>query len=417
MPTRKNKSNDTAHQPQNVLQRLKNRLQQKYNALRNKHPEERRAFRKIDKEMQRVKRSKKPLTQKEIHESRGVVSTVCHEMKNEKLGTTLFNIVVGLIGTGILLVVNTKSFESIDKAVRKKIVDKNNISKSKILNAYYGLSVMIGMHMTEEEKGWCNLNSTEHVMNIRNRCDTNATYKAKIVKLVNQFYFYIMNKQKRIKADTSLDDTHCKTIARLQRSRMSDDLIGQDDGKLFTQIDEDIAKVFSGQLSFTLGAIFVAPVTEELFKFCSLKLTDKSLVPTATFAYSELLLYAYQFFKTGSNIPLNIVLTLLRFFVAPFHIKTASKMKHAPTGQEYRTLRHQMFAHFKWNSSSGIQVLKLLIHDFKKMYRGEAHTLKDTYQGVHLLLHGKTDKEIEANARSRRKRGYLQRFRKTKKAR
>jgi len=410
MPTLKIKHTnvDPANHPYNVLQRLKNRLQQKYNALRNKHPEERRAFRKIDKEIVKVNGSAKRLSQKDIHASRGVVSTVCHEMKNAKLSTTLFNIVIGLIGTGIILVVNTACMVKI-----RNVVTKLYVNESKIRITYRKISSMIFMDMTEYEKLLCTSPSSTHLVCIKNKC-TDIKYKEKMIRIVNDFYSIIQQRKKKIKNgdDTSLSDSQYKIIARLQRSQIPTK--AEDNAELFTKIDEDIAEVLSGGLSFFLMAVFVAPITEELFKFCSLRLTDKSLVPTTTFAYCELLLYVYRFWERGTNIPLNVMQSLFRVMVAPFHIKTASKMKHAPVGQHYRTLRKQMIEHLKWNATSSISLIRLLINDFKKMYRGEAHTLKDTYQGVHLLLYGKTDKKIEAATRTHKRGKYLTRFRRTK---
>lgn len=411
MPTRKKTSDDTAHQPQNALQRLKNRLQQKYNALRHKHLEERGAFRKIDKEMQRVTRSKTPLTQKEIRESRGVVSTVCHELKNKKLGTTLFNIVVGLIGLGILRGVQVKSQKSIENVVHNKLVyeNKRNLTKKII----YFFSRILGVCITDQEKKWCHSKSTEHMRSIQVACMTNAAYNDKLLKLVNRFY-----RAQGLQTITVLLVPDYVVVVQLQRSLMPDDKVGEDDVPVFNEFPEHEMLGWSKKASSVILMIFLAPVTEELFKFCSLKLTDKSLVPTATLAYSELLMYAYTILNSGRNIPLKIFHTLLRFVIASLHLKTASKMKHAPVGQQYRTLGSQMLSRFKWNNSfanNTIGRFRLLIPEFKKLYRGEVHALKDTYQGVHLLLYGKTDKKIGSDTLSRRKRGYLQRFHKTKK--
>lgn len=412
MSTRKNTSDDTAHQPQNLLKRLQCRLRQKYNALRRKHPEERGAFRKIDKEMQRVTRSKTPLTQKEIRESRGVVSTVCHELKNKKLGTTLFNIVVGLIGLGILRGVQVKSQKSIENVVHNKMVYENKRNLDKKIMSFVS-RILLGVCLTDQEKDWCLLTSSGHMHSIGIACHADHAYKDKSLKLVNRFY-----RLQGLQTITVLDEPSIIAIVQLQRSIMPDDKVGHDNVPVFNEVPEHLLMGWSKQASSVILMIFLAPVTEELFKFCSLKLTDKSLVPTATLAYSEVLMYAYTILNSGRNIPLKIFHTLLRFVIASFHLKTASKMKHAPVGQQYRTLGSQMLSRLKWNNSfanNTIGRFRLLIPEFKKMYRGEVHALKDTYQGVHLLLYGKTDKKTGSDTLSRRKCGYLQRFHKTKK--
>lgn len=418
MPTLKIKHTDVdpANHPYNVLQRLKIRLQQKYNALRNKHPEERRAFRKIDKEIVKVNGSAKPLSQKDIHASRGVVSTVCHEMKNAKLGTTLFNIVIGMIGTGILLVVQTVCIKKIDNVIGKMMVDgliPIPVYESKIRSVYNQIALSMDIKLTDEEIKWCKMPMYYHAVNIRAKCQNNPEYNDKMIGIVNKFNSITQNKKNKIKNGSGilLSDSQYKLILRLQRSMHKD----CENGDLFTHaIDEDIVKVFSGSISFFVTVVLIGPVTEELFKFCSLRLTDKSLVPTATFGYCEMLMYLLQICRSGATIPLKAIQIFFRFFIAPWHIKTASKMKHAPVGQHYRTLGKQMFAHMKWNATSVISIIRLLINDFFKMYRGKAHTLKDTYQGVHLLLFGKTDKKIEAETRTHKRGKSLTRFRRTK---
>lgn len=415
MPTLKIKHTDVdpSNHPYNVLQRLKIRLQQKYNALRNKHPEERRAFRKIDKEIVKVNGSAKPLSQKDIHASRGVVSTVCHEMKNAKLGTTLFNIVIGMIGTGILLVVNIVCLKKIDNVIGKMMVDGLiPVDKSIIRRTYNKISSMIRMKLTDEEKRWCTSSSTTHLVQIKEKCQNDREYNDKMIRIVNEYNSITQNKKNQIKngGGISLSNSQYKLILRLQRSMHKD----CENGDLFTKIDEDIAKILSGSISFFVAAVLIAPVTEELFKFCSLRLTDKSLVPTATFGYCELLIYLLNICRSGATIPVKAIQIFFRFFLAPWHIKTATKMKHAPVGQHYRTLGKQMFTHLKWNATSQINIIRLVINDFFKMYRGEAHTLKDTYQGVHLLLFGKTDKKIEAETRTHKRGKSLTRFRRTK---
>ena len=166
-------------------------------------------------------------------------------------------------------------------------------------------------------------------------------------------------------------------------------------------------------------ATMVAPITEELFKFITLKFTKNSLVPTTTFAYLE----AFQYIATIMTNPVmggieKLVWFLWRLVVtAPLHIHTAATMKNTRSSQKwktYKTVDRQVAKHFTHNASFSyvipvifkkmqVQVVLALafVHEFYRTYKYDTNIIKDTKHGLHYLFFGKP--EVSARRTSARR--------------
>ena len=111
----------SVEQPQHVIKRIRARLEQKLNVLRKKNPSEEKTFVKINRHISIVQQQKQtPLTKSEIIKSRGVVLTICEEIKHETLRKTMMHIVVGLVGILIYDKVKNAAYKQLAVFIMKR---------------------------------------------------------------------------------------------------------------------------------------------------------------------------------------------------------------------------------------------------------------------------------------------------------
>lgn len=150
--------------------------------------------------------------------------------------------------------------------------------------------------------------------------------------------------------------------------------------KLINKITEKIFRSFPNLglrgaygISLIISSAFIAPITEEFFKFITLKL-NKNIIPTFVFSIIEFSIYIYGVLITKPI--LLIIMLISRLKVLQFHLSTAEVIRKAIKDKKPTDILKGHLMHFKWNLLH-IGGLKQLFKEIKNIFKNKSILIQD----------------------------------------
>jgi hypothetical protein len=128
-----------------------------------------------------------------------------------------------------------------------------------------------------------------------------------------------------------------------------------------------------------IAAMLIAPITEEVFKYITVKLNKKNIIPTTTFALAEMGIYLYRGVASGANMLAVLLLIFARLLAVKMHLSTAKDMKAAQDvkGNTKKEVAKGALRHFLWNFGGGIGGVTHMARELYKLVKRNSALAKD----------------------------------------